>query len=186
MSSPERFLDDQGKGLTLPHIFSNSSNESVDATKNFIGLLVTVVLLTMISFFIWKKCLFEKYGAYLPIDKNIDAQQLNKRKVFMSTKTYSVFKSMFFPLLHKLDMEYWSTHCGVDGYLYLLFQRRFFKLTQLMSLISIFAQFLLFFIEKDYKFSIFGKGNFDLEDDVATQAQKILQAGLFNRIELST
>ena len=57
----------------------------------------------------------------------------------MSTKTYSVFKNMFFPLLEKLDMEYWCTHCGVDGYLYLLFQRRFLKLTQYMTGISILA-----------------------------------------------
>ena len=85
------------------------------------GLLVLCTILTTLSFFIWKKCLFEKYGAYLPIDQNIDVQQLNKRKVFMSTKTYSVFISMFQPLLRKLDMEYWCTHCGVDGYLYLLF-----------------------------------------------------------------
>ena len=81
--------------------------------------------------------MFEKYGAYLPIDKNIDTQQLNKRKVLMSTKTFSVFKLMFLPLLDRLDMDYWSTHCGVDGYLYLLFQRRFFKLTIYMSGISI-------------------------------------------------
>ena len=66
-----RNLDDHS-GLTLPHIFSNSSDESVDATKNFIGLLVTCFVLTIFAFVIWKKCLFEKYGAYLPIDKNID------------------------------------------------------------------------------------------------------------------
>lgn len=105
----------------------------------------------------------------------------------MSTKTYSVFKSMFFPLLEKLDMEYWCTHCGVDGYLYLLFQRRFLKLTYYMTGISIFAQFLLFFIEKDYKFSIFGKGNFDLDDqDSVTQTKELIKNGLFNHIELST
>ena len=139
MSSSERFLSDNNQGLTLPHIFSNSSNESVDATKNFIGLMFVLLIGLFLAFIIWKKCLFEKYGAYLPIDKNIDVQQLNKRKVFMSTKTYSVFKNMFFPLLNKLDMDYWSTHCGVDGYLYLLFQRRFFKLTQYMTAISVFA-----------------------------------------------
>jgi len=57
----------------------------------------------------------------------------------MSTKTYSVFKSMFFPLLEKLDMEYWSTHTGVDGYLYMLFQRRFLRLTVYMTIISTLA-----------------------------------------------
>ena len=73
MSSPERFLaDDHSQSLTLPHIFSNSSNESVDATKNFIGLTLVLLFALFLAFLIWKKCLFEKYGAYLPIDKNID------------------------------------------------------------------------------------------------------------------
>lgn len=83
----------------------------------------------------------------------------------MSTKTYSVFKHMFFPLLDKLDMEYWCTHCGVDGYLYLLFQRRFFKLTLYMSAISFGSQILLFFIEKDYTIHFFGTNNQDFFTD---------------------
>ena len=74
MSSKERFLSESGSGLTLPHIFSNSSNESVDATKNFIGLMFVLLVGLLLAFVIWKKCLFEKYGAYLPIDKNIDVQ----------------------------------------------------------------------------------------------------------------
>lgn len=49
--------------------------------------------------------------------------------MFMSTKTYKVLEGLFLPLMEKLEMEYWCTHTGVDGYLYLLFQRRFFKLT---------------------------------------------------------
>jgi hypothetical protein len=117
-----------------------------------VGLLIACFLMTTISFYIWKFCLFEKYGAYLPIDKNIDTQQINKRKVLMSTKTFSVFKLMFLPLLDKLDMDYWCTHCGVDGYLYLLFQRRFLRLTIYMSVISIFSQLILYFIETNYSF----------------------------------
>ena len=70
----------------------------------------------------------------------------------MSTKTFSVFKLMFLPLLDKLDMHYWCTHCGVDGYLYLLFQRRFLRLTIYMSVISIISQFILYFIETNYSF----------------------------------
>lgn len=108
--------------------------------KNFIGLVVVLFLLTILVFIIWKKCLFEKYGAYIPIDKNIDVQQINKRKVLMSTKTFSVLKTMFLPLVRELKMDYWCTHCGVDGYLYLLFQRRFLRLTIYMSTISIVAQ----------------------------------------------
>lgn len=39
--------------------------------------------------------------------------------------------------MRRLDMEYWSTHCGVDGYLYLLFQRRILKLVFAMAIISL-------------------------------------------------
>jgi len=34
-------------------------------------------------------------------------------------------------------MEYWITHCGNDGYLYLLFQRRFLNLTLYLTVISV-------------------------------------------------
>ena len=74
----------------------------------------------------------------------------------MSTKTYSVLKALFFPLLNKLEMDYWCTHCGVDGYLYLLFQRRFFTLTKYMVFISFASQFVLWLVDPDFEFSIFG------------------------------
>ena len=67
-------LDRNRKGLTLPHLFSDTNNEQTDAMKNFIGLTIVLMLLTVLTFYIWKKCLFEKYGAYIPIDKNIDVQ----------------------------------------------------------------------------------------------------------------
>lgn len=67
----QRNLDEQNK-LTLPKIFSDTSNEQKDSINNFVGLLIACFLMTTISFYIWKICLFEKYGAYLPIDKNID------------------------------------------------------------------------------------------------------------------
>lgn len=51
-----------------------------------------------------------------------------------------------------------------------------------MSAISIIAQVLLRIIEKDYHFSIFGKGNFDLDDDSISKTA----SGLFTHIELST
>ena len=42
--------------------------------RNFMGLVIVLLALTILTFFVWKKCLFEKYGAYIPIDKNIDVQ----------------------------------------------------------------------------------------------------------------
>ena len=68
----EAWEDKKRKGLQLPHLFSDTNNEQADAMRNFIGLILILVLSTWITFLIWKKCLFEKYGAYIPIDKNID------------------------------------------------------------------------------------------------------------------
>ena len=59
--------------------------------------------------------------AELPIDKNINIQEMNKRRLYAKTKTFSIFKSMFKSIVYKLEMEYWVLHCGTDGYLYLLF-----------------------------------------------------------------
>lgn len=109
------------QGLTLAHIFSRTGNEEADSVYNFVGLSAVLVILLWITFYVWKNSLFCRFGAYIPIDRNLDVQQINKRKVFMSTKNYSVFKSMFLPLVKELKMDYWCTHTGVDGYMYLLF-----------------------------------------------------------------
>ena len=45
-----------------------------DVIRNFLGLLAGCLLLAVITFYLWKKCLFEKYGAYMPLDKNIEDQ----------------------------------------------------------------------------------------------------------------
>lgn len=109
------------QGLTLAHIFSRTGNEEADSVYNFMGLTVILTFLLWLTFYVWKNSLFCRFGAYIPIDRNLDVQQINKRKVFMSTKNYAVFKSMFMPLVKELKMDYWCTHTGVDGYMYLLF-----------------------------------------------------------------
>jgi hypothetical protein len=43
----------------------------------------------------------------------------------------------FTNIVKKLDLDYWVTHCGTDGYLYLLFQRRFLRLMFYFSIISL-------------------------------------------------
>ena len=163
--SQRRYLEVQASKLGLPHLFSDSNDESTNAFFNFLGMLLICFFTTILAFFIWKKCLFEKYGAYIPLDRDIDAQQFYKRKVFMSTKTFSIFSATFFPKLEELEQNYWSIHVGVDGYLYLLFQRRFYWLTIHMSLISVSAQLILYLIEKDYSFSLFGYMNNPNEKD---------------------
>lgn len=67
--------------------------------------------------------------AELPINKSIRADIESKHRLFARTKTLSIFMSMFGSLIRKFEFDYWVTHCGTDGYLYLLFQRMFLKLT---------------------------------------------------------
>ena len=106
--------------MALPHIFASTDSQK-DAFYNFVGLIVGAILATLVAFILWCKCRLEKYGCEIPIDKNIDTVQMNKRKLFMNTKTYSVFLKLFQPRVDELDPDYWSTHTGVDGYLYMLF-----------------------------------------------------------------
>ena len=83
----------------------------------------------ILSFFGWKKLWFDRFGgkfllhsnfyiAEMPVFKN--TADLDTR-MYARTKTLSIFWSMFSSVLTSLDQEYWVTHCGVDGYLYLLF-----------------------------------------------------------------
>lgn len=82
-------------------------------------MLLLVFLIA--NFFAWKKIWFDPFGAELPIDKSIGIQEMNKRRLYAKTKTFSIFKRMFLSIVYKLEMEYWVLHCGTDGYLYLLF-----------------------------------------------------------------
>jgi hypothetical protein len=34
-------------------------------------------------------------------------------------------------------MEYWVTHCGIDGYVYLLLQRRFLRMTIYLATLTL-------------------------------------------------
>lgn len=76
------------QGLTLAHILSRTGDEEVDSVYNFVGLSLILLLLLWCTFVVWKNSLFSRFGAYIPIDRNLDVQQINKRKVFMSTKNY--------------------------------------------------------------------------------------------------
>jgi hypothetical protein len=100
------------------------------------------------AYFLWRIIWFRPYGGKtlkcltsltveIPIDKNFNIQELNQRKIFYKTKTFDVFVNFFSNIVKKLDMDYWVTHTGTDGYLYLLFQRRLLRLMVYFSIISL-------------------------------------------------
>jgi hypothetical protein len=70
-------------------------------------------------------------------------EQESEKRLYARTKTFSIFTSMFSNLIRKFEMEYWVTNCGTDGYLYLLFQRSFLKLTIQLSVVSILMSLLM-------------------------------------------
>lgn len=60
------------QGLTLAHIFSRTGNEEADSVYNFMGLTVILSLVLWLTFYVWKNSLFCRFGAYIPIDRNLD------------------------------------------------------------------------------------------------------------------
>ena len=61
-------------GLTLAHIVSRTGDEEVDSAYNFMSLCVILMILLVVTFFVWKKSLFKRFGTYIPIDRNLDVQ----------------------------------------------------------------------------------------------------------------
>jgi len=87
---------------------------------------------------------------------------------------------MFFPLLRELKMDYWTAHCGVDGYMFLVFQRNFLRLTIYMCVISASAQYLMYLNDKNYAFHFLGSSEeqekeelFKSEDNPISNIEKI-------------
>jgi hypothetical protein len=65
----------------------------------------------------------------------------------------SILWEFFTRVLEKLDMNYWCTHCGVDGYIYLLFQRKILQLTLCFSILALLFSIpinTLFLMEEDW------------------------------------
>lgn len=73
----------------------------------------------------------------IPIDKNFDVQGLNKRRLFYQTKSFWILRRLTGSIFTNLDMEYWVTHCGCEGYIYLNVQRRILKLMTFLMVVSL-------------------------------------------------
>jgi hypothetical protein len=70
----------------------------------------------------------------IPIEKNVAG--LDKRQLFYTTRSPSILFDFFKNMLSKFSREYWSSQCGQDAYLYLLFQRRLMRLAIILALSS--------------------------------------------------
>ena len=53
------------------------------------------------------------------------------------TRSFKVFWEFYWRLLYNLRAEYWVVNCGLDAYLYLLFQRKFLKLMLLFCFVAV-------------------------------------------------
>ena len=48
-----------------------------------------------------------------------------------------MFSEFYWKLLYSLRQEYWVLNCGLDAYLYLLFQRKMLKLMAVFSVVAL-------------------------------------------------
>jgi len=64
---------------------------------------------------------------------------LDKRQLFYTTRSPSILYEFFRNMLSRFSREYWSSQCGQDAYLYLLFQRRLVRLALVLALVSMVA-----------------------------------------------
>ena len=75
------------------------------------------------------------YTAEIPVFKRIES--LESSNLYARTKTLGIFWSLYYNIVKTLDMEYWVTHCGIDGYVYLLLQRRFLRMTIYLATLTL-------------------------------------------------
>ena len=68
---------------------------------------------------------------------------MNKRRLYAKTKTFPIFRRMFGSIVYRFEMDYWVLHCGNDGYLYLLLQRRLLKMTSYLSVMILVFSFAM-------------------------------------------
>ena len=68
----------------------------------------------------------------IPIEKKVAG--LEKRQLYYNTTSPSILYDFFKKVLTQFDRDYWSTHCGKDAYLYLLFQRKLMKLAIIIGI----------------------------------------------------
>jgi hypothetical protein len=110
-----------------------------------LGIILTSIFLC--AFWGWKRIWFDNFGAEMPIDRSF--QKDSKQRLLARTKTLKIFWSMLRNLAFKLDMQYFTTHIGNDGYLYLLLQRNIGLLSLKIGIISFALSIIMNIILED-------------------------------------
>ena len=105
------------------------------------SLIVVDTILLIIGFiaayYIW----FKNLGAEVPDERSPPVKNVRKhfqRRAFtLSSRSLGIIVDKYFDLLFKFDSEYWIRHCGIEAFVFLLFQRTIFKLFGIMAILSI-------------------------------------------------
>ncbi len=70
-------------------------------------------------------------------DKRLEGLHLHHQTIRMKTQSFAIFWDTFTEILDKLSRSYWSSNCGVDGYIYMSFQRHLMRQTFYFFIIAV-------------------------------------------------
>ena len=109
-------------------------------------LTLLMLLIFAVAVILWKFFWLKPIGVEIPIDRQFFE---DRRPVFYATRSFSIFWSFFSRTLRQFNRDYWSLHVGLDGFLYLLFQRALLKLMLVFALVSLLVSMPINYIETD-------------------------------------
>jgi len=108
---------------------------------NILVLLIVDTFLLILAFVFAYHVWVKKLGVEIPDDnpapfKNVQ-KHFQRRSLTFSSRSVDLIVDKYLSLLWNFDPNYWIRHCGIDAYIYLLYQRTIFKLLGLMCALSI-------------------------------------------------
>ena len=130
-----------------------AATESSTDIMRFLWFIVAHIVVVLVSFIFWYWIWLKRIGIEIPIDK-AEAKDGNKSLgLFHTTKKLRVFCRMFTNAWMSSDENYWIKNCGLDAYLYIIFQLKIIKLLLIIIPISLVLSFL-FNLQADPSFQL--------------------------------
>ena len=118
-----------------------STSEGPTDLNRFAWFCLEHLLIILITILLWMYIWLKRIGIEMPIDKSEQHHGTRTFGLFFTTKQLNIFWKLFYKAITNFDDEYWVKICGLDGFLYLKFQRSLFKMIFVVSMISMFLSF---------------------------------------------
>ena len=108
---------------------------------HILALFIIDTILLIIALIIANHIWIKNMGVEIPDERPPPVKNVQKhfqRRAFtLSSRSLEIIAEKYLQLLFDFNPVYWVRHCGIDAYIFLNFQRTFFKLFAIMSIMSI-------------------------------------------------